>query len=154
MPSSSLEADESQANGAQNMRLVTNTGCTGGCCLGKESESESHSVMSNSATHALQLFPPWDFPGKSTGVGCHFLLQGTFPTQGWNPGLPDCRQTLLLSEPRELLRCWAIMGSLRVNPRLEQTHPPAGLSCSMAHFFPQPRTAQKLFSLKGANSER
>ena len=25
---------------------------------------------------------PWDFPGKSTGVGCHFLLQGLFPTQG------------------------------------------------------------------------
>ena len=25
---------------------------------------------------------PWDFPGKSTGVGCHFLLQGIFPTQG------------------------------------------------------------------------
>ena len=33
-------------------------------------------------------------PGKSTGVGCHFLLQGIFPTQGWNPGLPYCRQTL------------------------------------------------------------
>ena len=28
------------------------------------------------------LLRPWDFPGKSTGVGCHFLLQGSFPTQG------------------------------------------------------------------------
>ena len=28
---------------------------------------------------------PWDFPGKNTGVVCHFLLQGIFPTQGWNP---------------------------------------------------------------------
>ena len=28
------------------------------------------------------------FPGKSTGVGCHFLFQGIFPTQGLNPGLP------------------------------------------------------------------
>ena len=37
---------------------------------------------------------PWDFPGKSTGVGCHFLLQGIFPSQGSNPGLPHCRQTL------------------------------------------------------------
>ena len=37
---------------------------------------------------------PWDFPGKSTGVGCHFLLQGVFPTQGWNLGLPHCRQML------------------------------------------------------------
>ena len=25
---------------------------------------------------------PWDFPGKNTGVGCHALLQGIFPTQG------------------------------------------------------------------------
>ena len=33
------------------------------------------------------------FPGKNTGVGCHFLLQGTFLTQGLNPGLPHCRQT-------------------------------------------------------------
>ena len=37
---------------------------------------------------------PWDCPGKKTGVGCHFLLQGIFPTQGSNPGLPHCRQTL------------------------------------------------------------
>ena len=28
-----------------------------------------------------------DFPGKNTGVGCHFLLQGVFPTQGSNPSL-------------------------------------------------------------------
>ena len=35
-----------------------------------------------------------DFPGKNTGVSCHFLLQGIFPTQGSNLGLPHCRQTL------------------------------------------------------------
>ena len=29
-----------------------------------------------------------DSPGKSIGVGCHALLQGIFPTQGSNPGLP------------------------------------------------------------------
>ena len=29
-------------------------------------------------------FCPWDFPGKNTGVGCHFLLQGIFLTQGSN----------------------------------------------------------------------
>ena len=33
-----------------------------------------------------------DSPGKNTGVGCHALLQGIFPTQGSNPGLPHCRQ--------------------------------------------------------------
>ena len=37
---------------------------------------------------------PWDFPGKNTGLGSHFLLQGIFMTQGLNPGLPHCRQTL------------------------------------------------------------
>ena len=31
-----------------------------------------------------------DPPGKNTGVGCHALLQGIFPTQGLNPGLPHC----------------------------------------------------------------
>ena len=37
--------------------------------------------------HELQpsrLLCPRDFPGKNTGVGCHFLLQGIFPTQGSN----------------------------------------------------------------------
>ena len=35
-----------------------------------------------------------DSPGKSTGVGCHGLLQGIFPTQGSNPGLPHFRRNL------------------------------------------------------------
>ena len=33
-------------------------------------------------------------PSKNTGVGCHALLQGIFPTQGSNPGLPHCRRIL------------------------------------------------------------
>ena len=32
--------------------------------------------------------------GKNTGVSYHALLQGIFPTQGSNPGLPHCRQIL------------------------------------------------------------
>ena len=35
-----------------------------------------------------------DSPGKNTGLGCHVLLQGIFPTQGSNPSLPHCRQIL------------------------------------------------------------
>ena len=58
----------------------------------------SRSVVSDSLRpHGQQptrLRRPWDFLGKSTGVGCHFLLQGIFPTQGSNPGLLHCRQTL------------------------------------------------------------
>ena len=34
--------------------------------------------------HQNRLLCPWDFPGKNTGVGCHALLQGIFPTQGSN----------------------------------------------------------------------
>ena len=32
----------------------------------------------------VRLLCPWNFPGKYTGAGCHFLLQGIFPTQGSN----------------------------------------------------------------------
>ena len=35
-----------------------------------------------------------DSPGKNTGVGCHALLQGIFPTQDSNPGLSNCRRIL------------------------------------------------------------
>ena len=35
-----------------------------------------------------------DSPGKNIGAGCHALLQGIFPTQGLNPGLPHCRRIL------------------------------------------------------------
>ena len=35
-----------------------------------------------------------DSPGKNTGVDCHGLLQGIFPMQGSNPGLPHCRRIL------------------------------------------------------------
>ena len=45
-------------------------------------------------TVAHQAPLSWDFPGKSNGVGCHFLLQGVFLTQGSNLGLLHCRQRL------------------------------------------------------------
>ena len=45
-------------------------------------------------TVVYQALQPWDFPGKNTGVGCHFLLQEIFQTQGLNPCLPHCRQML------------------------------------------------------------
>ena len=45
------------------------------------------------------------FPGKNTEVGCHFLLQGIFLTQGLNLGLLHCRQFLYCPQgsPNELL---------------------------------------------------
>ena len=60
--------------------------------------SLTHSVTQSYPTLCdhmdTRLLHPWDFLGKGTGVGCHFLLQGIFPTQGSNSGLPHCRQTL------------------------------------------------------------
>ena len=44
-------------------------------------------VFNSSQSHGLQLVRhlcPWNFPGTNTGVGCHFLLQGIFLTQGLN----------------------------------------------------------------------
>ena len=60
-----------------------------------------------------------DSPGKSTGVGCHFLLQGIVLTQGWNSGLLHCRQSLY---------CLSHEGSPKVhrevlNPEMTFRHP-------------------------------
>ena len=40
------------------------------------------------------LYNPWNSPGENTGVGSLSLLQGIFPAQGSNPGLPHCRWIL------------------------------------------------------------
>ena len=55
--------------------------------------SKSHLVVSNSL-RSCGLYSPWNSPGQNTRVGSLSLLQGTFPTQGSNPGLPYCRQIL------------------------------------------------------------
>ena len=62
-------------------------------------------ITCQSSSHVLTLLQlhgpepaslpcPWDSPGKNTGVGCHSLLQGIFPTQGSNLGLLHCRKIL------------------------------------------------------------
>ena len=62
-------------------------------CCGVMKWSESRSVVSSSLQpHAL--YSPWSSPGKNTGVVSLFLLQGIFPTQGSNPGLPHCGRIL------------------------------------------------------------
>ena len=64
-----------------------------------------HSVVSDFLmTHGLlpaRIFCPWAFPGKNTGVGCHFLLQGIFLTQGPNPSLLHWQADSLLLVPPE-----------------------------------------------------
>ena len=55
--------------------------------------------MSNSCEpKTARLLGTRDFPGKNTGVGYHFLLQGIFLAQGSNPGLVHFRQSPALQE--------------------------------------------------------
>ena len=60
---------------------------------------ESCLVMSNSL-QPHGLYSPQNSLGQNTGVGSLSLLQGIFPTQGSNPGLPHCRQILYQLSPQ------------------------------------------------------
>ena len=69
-------------------------------------------------------------------MGCHFLLQGIFPTQGSNPGLPHCRQMLYhLShqgspEGFSLSQELPSQPDLSKSPPLQEPHPPPWLDKS------------------------
>ena len=80
----------------------------------------SRSVVSDSVCpHRWQptrLPRPWDSPGKNTGVGFHFLLQGIFLTQSSNPVLLHCRQILYcLSHQGSPMNC--CMNKIDYNPQ-------------------------------------
>ena len=56
-----------------------------------------------------RLLYPWDSSGKNTGVGCHALLQGIFPTQESNPCLLSPALTDgFFSSTWEALSIWAM----------------------------------------------
>ena len=59
-------------------------------------------------TIAHRLLCLWDFPGKNAEVGCHFLPQGIFQTQGSNLHLLHCRWILYHWATREALGLWII----------------------------------------------
>ena len=84
-----------------------------------------------------RLFCLWDPPGKNTGVGCHALLQGIFPIQGSNPGLPHCRRILyqLSHQGSPVIICWISFTWLHY------------LSISLESFFFLYSYNLKLFSL-------
>ena len=95
--------------------------------------SESGSVGSDSLwLHGL--YSPWNSPGQNTGVGSHSLLQGIFPTQGFNPGLSHCRRILYQlsrkGSPRILEWVAYPFSSESSRPR-NQT----GVSCIAGGFF-------------------
>ena len=51
-------------------------------------------VQSSDSLQPHGLYSTWYSPGQNTGVDILFLLQGIFPTQQSNPGLPHCSQIL------------------------------------------------------------
>ena len=80
--------------------------CVNVYCVGVCMHINTHSVVSYSWWPPLRsparFLCPWSFPGKNTGVVCHFLLQRIFPTQGSNPRLLPCllnRRQFLYPEP-------------------------------------------------------
>ena len=96
-------------------------------------ESESCSVMSYSLWPS-GLYTPWNSPGQNTGVSSLFLLQGVFPTQGSNPGLPHCRRILYQlshkGSPRILE--WA---AYPFSSRSSRPRSWTGVSCIAGRFF-------------------
>ena len=60
------------------------TDCVLCVCVCVSVHTCAHSVVPHSlqphGLWSIRLLCPWNFPGKNTGVGCHFLLPGIFPT--------------------------------------------------------------------------
>ena len=79
-----------RTRGWENIKGQTEEGGLLGGAGGKESEGRL--VVSTLQPH--RLYNPWNSLGQNTGVGSLSLLQGIFPTQGSNPGLPLCREIL------------------------------------------------------------
>ena len=70
-------------------------------CCGLDSESRLP-LWQPCGLLPTRLLCPWDFPSKGTGVGCHFLLQGIFPSQGLNPRLLPAGRFLTAEPPGKL----------------------------------------------------
>ena len=113
----------------------------------QHSESESCSVMSDSLwPHGL--YSSWNSSGQNTGVGSHSLLQGIFPIQGSNPGLPRCRRILY-----QLIH----KGSLRIlewvaypfSSRSSQSRNRIGVSCIAGRFFTKWAIREAIYEIVG-----
>ena len=85
--------------------------------------AKSRLTLCDSMDWPTRLLCPWDFPGKDTGVECHFLLQGIFLTQGWNPSLPHLQANSLPLSHQRSPRCnlvsskWALGPEARTSSR-------------------------------------
>ena len=95
--------------------------------------AQSYPTLYNPVEPARLVYP-WNSPGQDTGVGCHDLLQGIFPTQGWNPGLPHCRWILyhLRHQGNPRILEWAAYPFFRGS---SQSRNWTGVSCIADRFF-------------------
>ena len=84
-----------------------------------------------------------DSPSKNHGVGFHALLQGIFPTQGSNPGLPHCRRILYHLRHQESSRIleWVAYHFSRGSSRPGN---PTGFFCIAGRFFTSWATREAL----------
>ena len=57
------------------------------CMCSRCSVGKLRLILCNPRDYSTRVLCPWEFPGKSTGVVCPFLLQGIFLTYGSNPHL-------------------------------------------------------------------
>ena len=80
------------------------------------------------------LCSPWNSPGQNTGVGSLSLLQGIFPTQGSNPGLPHCRRILyqLSHQGSQRILEWVVYP---FSSRSSRPRNWTGVSCTAGRFF-------------------
>ena len=95
--------------------------------------------------YPARLFCPWNSPGKNTGVGCHSLLQGIFPTLGLNLGFLLCRQILYClnhqgSPKMQSVSCsvrsWNCLGNnteMSSYSLLQKTFPTQGSNLGLLH---------------------
>ena len=104
---------------------------------------------------------PWDFPGKNSGAGCHFLLQGIFLTQGLNLGLLHYRPILYHLRHQGLIEFYFTLNKYKILLKTTQSlktclhhnrYPPflrcVSLLVKCSILFPQSCfTASSLFNL-------
>ena len=71
--------------------------------------------------YPARLLCLWDSPGKNTGVGCHFLLQGIFSTPGIEPKSPAFQADSLLTELLGTISSWKQCKQFQYNQNAFQT---------------------------------
>ena len=120
-----------------------------GCCCAVLSCSVVSDSLRPPGLYPSRLLCSWNSPGKNTGVVCHALLQGIFPTQGLNPGLPHCREILyrLSHQGSPRIPEWMAYRFSRGSSRPRNW---TGVSCIAGRFFTSWATRKALMKGKGS----